>query len=169
MLALDFPQEILERLTERQARAILSASSEQRKMILYEIIKTEEIPSAREIMRTITIEVEDDYAQKGGIIFEMSKPWHYNVQKYVPQNVIESISNSPIQGTKPYKLKVLKYTIESAWNHIEKNGLTKKVLEEAENPLICKICKNRFFDTKVFKEHKCALMGTRDTSPTVSR
>jgi ParB family chromosome partitioning protein len=169
MLDLEVTQEILEKLTERQARAILSASPEQRKMILEEIIKTEEIPSAREIIRTITIEVEDDYAQKEGIIFEKAKPWHYNVQKYVPQNVIESITNTPIQGTKQYKLKVLKYTIESAWNHIEKNGLTKKVLEDAENPLICKICKTRFFDTKVFKEHKCALIVPRGTSSTVSR
>ncbi len=162
MLALDFPQEILEKLTEYQARAILSMSPQKRKMILDIIVETKNIPSAREIMR-INDELNDYPAQTQGIIFEASKPWHYNAQKYVPKNVIESITNTPIQGTKPYKLKVLKYTIESAWNHIEKNGLTKKVLEESANPLVCKICKQRFFDTEVFNNHKCGSIVSRET------
>jgi len=164
ILELGFPKEVAGKLTERQARALLSTSPEKRQIILDEIIETEDIPSAREIMRTIDEEVEDTAVQKEGLIFEVAKPWHFPARKYVPRNVIESISNSTLRGTDKYKLKVLKYTLESAWNHIEKNGLTKKVLEEAENPLICKICEKRFFDMEVFKDHKCGYNVSRETS-----
>jgi hypothetical protein len=81
----------------------------------------------------------------------------------VPENVIASISSFSVKGTDQYKLGFLKYVLESAWHFVETNGLTEKVLEEAENPLVCKICKNRFFDMKVFTTHKCALMVSRET------
>ena len=108
-------------------------------------------------------EVMYDTEQKQGIIFIASKSWHYKAQKYVPQNVVESISSNILRGTDPYKLKVLKYAIESAWNYIEKNGLIKSILREATSPLVCKICKQRFFDTQVFKNHGCRSMVSRET------
>jgi ParB family chromosome partitioning protein len=162
MLELDFPQEILEKLTEYQARTLLSIPPQIQKIILDEIVETENIPSAREIMRK-NDELNDYPAQTQGIIFEASKPWHHNAQKYVPQNVIKSISGNILRGTKQYKLKVLKYTIESAWNYIEKQGVIKRMLEESANPLVCKICKQRFFDTKVFNNHKCGSNVSRET------
>lgn len=132
MLDLNLPQEIAGKLTEFQARTILSIPPKNRKMILDEILETEEIPSARKIISKIEEGIYD-HAQKQGIIFEAAKPWHYNAQKYVPRNIIESIQNSHIQGTNPYKLKVLKKTIESAWNYIKKQGATKKILEKSTN------------------------------------
>ena len=163
MLEIDFPQKILEKLTEYQARTILSMSPQIQKIILDEIVETENIPSAREIMRKYD-ELDDNSAQTQGIIFEASKPWHYNAQKYVPQNVIESISGNILQGTNQYKLKVLKYTIESAWNYIEEQGVIKRMLKESANPLVCRICKQRFFNTEVFNNHKCGSIVSRETS-----
>jgi len=162
MLDLEISQEIVEQLTERQSRAILSASPEQLKVILEEIMKTGVIPSAREIMLK-TAEAEEDLVQSQGILFEAQKKWYYPAQKYVPENVIASISSTSVKGTDQYKLGFLKYALESAWHYVETNGLTKRVLEEAENPLICKICKKRFFDMKVFTTHKCASMVSRET------
>ena len=162
MLEIDFPQEILEKLTEYQARTILSIPTQKRKVILDMIVESENIPSAREIMR-INDELNDYPAKTQGIIFEASKPWHHNAQKYVPQNIIESISNSPLRGTNKYKIKLLKYTIESAWNYIEKQAEIKRMLEESANPLVCRKCKQRFFDTEVFNNHKCVSKVSRET------
>ena len=146
--------QILEKMTEYQARAILSMPLQKQKMILYEIVETEKIPSARKIMQKKG-ELNDYSVQKQGIIFEAPKPWHYNAQKYIPQNVIESISSNILRGTNEYKLKVLRYTIESAWNYITNQGLVKKMIKESTNPLVCKICNKRFFDNEFFKKHKC--------------
>ena len=154
MLDLEISQEIAEKLTERQSRAFLSAPPEQQKMIINEIVETGIIPSAREIMQK-SAEAEEDLVQSHGLLFEAPKLWYYQAQKYVPENVIESISSTSVKGTDQYKLGYLKYALESAWHHIETNGLTKRVLEEAERPLVCKICKKRFFDMKVFNTHKC--------------
>jgi hypothetical protein len=57
----------------------------------------------------------------------------------------------------------LKYALESAWHYLETNGLTKRVLEEAEHPLVCKICEKRFFEMDVFKTHKCGSIVSRET------